>query len=38
MLPHSHFIISGLAAIPAAVGVETHILSDIPNLRRLIRK
>jgi hypothetical protein len=86
MLPHSHFIISGLAAvpiaavlspekpiiewalisgllssaidldvytlvlallfyflfpayfIPAAVGVVTHILSDIPNLRRLVKK
>ena len=24
--------------IPAAVGVVTHILSDIPNLRRLVKK
>ncbi len=38
MLPHNHFIISGLAAIPATVGVVTHIISDIPNLWRLIRK
>jgi hypothetical protein len=38
MLPHNHFLISGLAAISAAVGVVTHILSDIPNLWRLVKK
>ncbi len=38
MLPHNHFLNSGFAAIPAAVGVVTHIISDIPNLRRLAKK